>query len=75
VVLEAAGRSQTRTSKSGGGYLSSHDPRLHFGLGDARDVKRVRVRWPSGSVEVFESLSSGRGYVLKEGTGAIAERP
>ena len=75
VVLEAGGRSQTRTSKSGGGYLSSHDPRLHFGLGDARDVERVRVRWASGAEEVFESLAPGRGYVIKEGVGVIAERP
>jgi hypothetical protein len=75
VELSAGGRSQTRTSKSGGGYLSSHDPRLHFGLGDARDVERVRVRWASGAVEVLESLAPGRGYVLKEGVGVIAERP
>jgi hypothetical protein len=75
VVLEAGGRSQTRTSKSGGGYLSSHDPRLLFGLGDSRDVERVRVSWPSGSVEIVESLSAGREYILKEATGVIAERP
>jgi enediyne biosynthesis protein E4 len=75
VVVEAGGRSQTRTSKSGGGYLSSHDPRLYFGLGDARTVERLRVLWPSGGVEVFESLPAGRGYIVKEGTGILAESP
>ena len=78
VVLEAGGRSQTRTSKSGGGYLSSHDPRVYFGLGgpgEARMVERVRVLWPSGAVEVYESLEPGKGYVIKEGAGVAAERP
>jgi hypothetical protein len=73
--LDANGRSQVRTAKAGGGYLSSHDPRLRFGLGEARGVERVRVRWPSGHVEVFESLASGRGYILKEGAGLIAGEP
>ncbi len=33
VSVTAAGKRQRQTSKSGGGYLSSHDPKLHFGLG------------------------------------------
>ncbi len=75
VTLEAGGRAQTRTSKAGGGYLSSHDPRLHFGLAEATSVERLRVIWPSGSVDTLESLSAGRGYVIKEGVGVVADRP
>ncbi len=72
VQVEAAGRSQTRTAKSGGGYLSSHDPRVYFGLGDAGHIERVRVLWPSGRVEVLYSLPGRRGYIIKEGLGALA---
>ena len=75
VTLESGGRSQTRTAKSGGGYLSSHDPRLHFGLGEARAAERVRIRWPSGESELFETLASGRTYAIKERVGVVAERP
>jgi hypothetical protein len=73
--LDANGRSQVRTAKAGGGYLSSHDPRLRFGLGEARGVDRIHVRWPSGRVEVLESVAAGRGYVLKEGAGIVAGKP
>ena len=31
------------------GYLSSSDPRVHFGLGNAMVVDRLIVRWPDGS--------------------------
>ncbi len=75
VVLETRRGAQTRTSKSGGGYLSSHDPRLYFGLGEALVVDRLRVAWPSGTVQIFESLAAGRGYVVKEGVGVVAQRP
>ncbi len=31
------------------GYLSTSDPRAHFGLGDAKVVDEVVVRWPDGT--------------------------
>jgi hypothetical protein len=75
VVLETASGAETRTAKSGGGYLSSHDPRLYFGLGRASSVEKVTVLWPSGAVEALESIASRREYVVKEGRGVVAERP
>ena len=37
-----------RTRDGGGSYISSNDSRLHFGLGDAKQIDRLEVRWPSG---------------------------
>lgn len=46
-------------------YLSSNDPRAHFGLG-AEDVARdVRVRWPDGKEQSFGDLPAGQYHVLK----------
>jgi hypothetical protein len=42
------GRKLVREVLAGGSYLSSEDPRVHFGLGDARNVKELRVRFPGG---------------------------
>jgi hypothetical protein len=44
-VVDSAGREQTRTVLAGSSYLSSEDPRLHFGFGSARP-RRVTVRYP-----------------------------
>jgi Na+-translocating ferredoxin:NAD+ oxidoreductase RnfD subunit len=46
----ADGRRLTRQVQAGSSYLSSEDPRAHFGLGKASRVKELIVRWPSGNV-------------------------
>jgi hypothetical protein len=48
VTLED-GRTMVREAAAGSSYLSSEDPRLHFGLGDDA-VEAVDVRWPDGEV-------------------------
>jgi enediyne biosynthesis protein E4 len=45
-----------RTIDGGGSYLSSSDPRVHFGLGEATSVDRIEVRWSSGKVETRTNL-------------------
>jgi hypothetical protein len=42
-------RRQRRDVRPQASYLSSHDPRAHFGLGDARVVDEVTVSWPDGA--------------------------
>lgn len=60
-------RTLVRTRDSGGSYLSSHDPRVHFGLGKADKVDCLVVRWPSGRVETFADLAVDRTVELTEG--------
>jgi len=48
------------------GYLSSSDVRTHFGLGDASVVQRIKIRWPSGSVQTLESVPARRFLKLSE---------
>ena len=49
VTLELAdGRRLVREVQAGGSYLSSEDPRVHFGLGSAASAKALTVRFPDG---------------------------
>ena len=43
-----------RTSRRDGGYAASHDPRISVGLGDGPAISSVEIRWPDGSVEIFD---------------------
>jgi hypothetical protein len=59
VVLED-GRRLVREARAGGSYLSSEDPRLHFGLGDASRARRVMVRYPGGATTVVDDVAVDR---------------
>jgi Na+-translocating ferredoxin:NAD+ oxidoreductase RnfD subunit len=56
----ADGRSFTREEQAGSSYLSSEDPRLHFGLGHATKVAVLTVRYPGGRTELFRNLRADR---------------
>lgn len=69
VITKSA--SYTRFLSPGTSYLSSHDPRLHFGLGDVVRFESVEVLWPDGLLEHFSGGGSVDGEVIvKRGTGA-----
>jgi hypothetical protein len=49
VTVRAGGRVQSRDIAAGDSFLSTHDPRPHFGLGPLEAVDEVVVRWPDGT--------------------------
>jgi Na+-translocating ferredoxin:NAD+ oxidoreductase RnfD subunit len=51
-VVLADGRRLVREVQAGSSYLSSEDPRAHFGLGEkAGSIRAVTVRYPDGTVK------------------------
>ena len=69
VYLTAGGKKQRGDVISGASYASTHDPRLHFGLGDATAIDLVEVHWPSGVKEKFTITKVDQIITLVEGTG------
>ena len=59
VIVTAAGVRQTKERTSGGSYLSSHDPRLHFGLGAAASAD-VEIHWPDGLTQHIEAVAANQ---------------
>ena len=70
VSVTCGGRTRIAPRLGGGSFQSAGDPRLHFGLGEARRVDRVEVRWPSGRVDRYSDLAADTGYLLREGDPA-----
>jgi hypothetical protein len=48
-------------------YLSSSDPRVHFGLGPFRSLDSVAIRWPDGKQEVLRNVVADRILTIMEG--------
>ncbi len=69
VRINASNRSQARQVQPNEGYCASHDPRLHFGLGQAGQADQISVRWPDGAVEDFGPRPAGLGHTLRRGEG------
>jgi hypothetical protein len=69
VYVTANGMKQRGDVLSGGSYLSTNDPRPHFGLGLATTVDAIEVHWPSGKVENFTVPGVDRIVTLTEGSG------
>jgi hypothetical protein len=66
VEVEAGGERFVREVNGGNGYASQSTTRLHFGLGSARTVDAVTVRWPGGRLERLRPPVN-RVVVLREG--------
>ncbi len=56
LTAQVGQRRLVRTIDGGGSYLSTGDLRVHFGLGQATQVDRLEVRWPTGKVETRTNL-------------------
>jgi Na+-translocating ferredoxin:NAD+ oxidoreductase RnfD subunit len=54
------GRALVREVHAGSSYLSSEDPRVHFGLGDAKRVSKLEVRLPDGRVIRRANVAANR---------------
>ncbi len=55
--------------RSGGGYYSQNDLRVHFGIGEAQKVELVEIRWPSGQTDLLKDLKPNQLYYVTEGRG------
>jgi hypothetical protein len=54
------GRRLVRQVQAGSSYLSSEDPRVHFGLGRATRVEQVTVRFPNGKTARLRNVAVDR---------------
>jgi len=71
VAGEAKAHSQIDEVRSGGGYFSQSDLRVHFGLGEAEKVELLEIRWPSGAVDTLKDVKVNQLIYAKEGEGIV----
>ncbi|HZO57466.1 MAG TPA: ASPIC/UnbV domain-containing protein, partial [Bryobacteraceae bacterium] len=56
-----------RRSRRDGSYLSSSDPRVHFGLGAATRYEGIIVTWPDGHRQRLPGGETNRVLQIKKG--------
>ncbi len=74
VVRISAGNGKQSQMMKSGGYLSSNELVLTFGLGSEKKVSSVEVTWPSGQVDRLSNVDAGQTITVQEGKGVVASR-
>ncbi|MDX1980512.1 MAG: CRTAC1 family protein [Bryobacteraceae bacterium] len=62
-----SGRTLLNHSAPSEGFLSSSDPRIHFGLGPETSAD-LEIRWPGGAIEARKNVRSGQILTLRNST-------
>jgi hypothetical protein len=70
-AAEAQPHEQIDEVRSGGGYFSQNDLRIHFGLGKADKVDLLEVHWPSGQIDTLKNIKPNQLIFVKEGEGIV----
>lgn len=72
VTVSAGGESYVRIADPAYSYLSSNEPKAHFGIPGATRADSIRVRWPDGSEEVYPGVELDQAITLEKGEGRKA---
>jgi hypothetical protein len=71
----AGGARPWQLVKTGSSYASQSELPVTFGLGSAREVSGITVKWPSGLVDKLSSVKANQVVTIKEGTGLVSTVP
>ena len=66
VEINCGNRTITRIRKGGCGLMSTHDPRLTIGLGNASELKSIKVYWPSGKESEIQNQKTEMEILITE---------
>ena len=66
IKVTTSSGSQWQTVTTASSYLSSSDPRAHFGLGKDPSVNTLQIRWPSGTVQVLHNVAGDHYVTIDE---------
>jgi hypothetical protein len=66
VTIHTSSGRQVRQLSPMTGFLSSNDPRVHFGLGEDSTIERLEVNWPGGTIQTFTDLAADQLYTITQ---------
>ncbi len=69
VELHWNGQVQVQEVTAASGFSAQNPRRLHYGLGAARAIDRVVIRWPSGRTQTIEQPQIDRLHTVREPDG------
>ena len=71
VIAHYGGRKILRDLFAVNAFMGQAPPEMSLGLGDATKIDQLRVRWPTGKLQVFDNVPSGSHLKIVEGENKI----
>lgn len=71
VILECGGQKITRDVFPANGFMGQAPPRLRIGIGDAKKIDQLTIRWPTGKKDVFKDVTIQKPLRIREGNRVI----
>jgi enediyne biosynthesis protein E4 len=65
-ITSESGEIQYNHATTAVGYASASDKRIHFGVGSARRVREIEIRWPSGHTQLLNDIAPDQILMVKE---------
>jgi hypothetical protein len=65
-LVMQSGMEQHGIVSRAGSYLSSSDKRVHFGLGQDREVRLLEITWPSGTIQKLTAVKADQILTVRE---------
>ena len=75
ITVEAGSLTQTKYLQAGSGFLAQHTKELFFGVGSAKGTVKATLRWPSGTVQIFEAIPTQHRIEIEEGSPGFTVLP
>jgi len=66
IRVMAGGQAQFNYVSTASGYASSSAGPVHFGLGPAKAVDEIEIRWPSGTVQTLKNVAADQVLRIRE---------
>lgn len=67
VIAHCGERQIVRDNFAANGFMGQSPPELILGIGNSDAIDKLEVRWPSGTVQVFENVPANHDITITEG--------
>lgn len=74
VTIKIGDQIQMQEVTSQTSYYSHNDLRIHFGLGNAKKVDEIEIRWANGNTEKIKDVAVNQFINVKEGSGIAGKK-
>jgi hypothetical protein len=73
VTVTAGSKKQVLVNQWATSYLSNNDPRLHIGMGQAKQIDLLEIDWSDGKKEVYQNIGCDSYITILQGKGIVAK--